>query len=280
MTWSIAHELTFGPSASNAPADQHTGGPWEYHFETFLPAHGWTVSAEGESGGLTKDSATDRWYGCEKTNTYADGRTSEVKFIAELEYQGNSDVHYYSWDGTPGSGASGSQMAAYAYMLAWPSVYTRTYKWFVSDEHTDAWMLLVDINESGYETGLTAFSLPTNGYVVDPKSIHAWVPLHDFGKAANFEVQPYLGNFSQFQSVVRFFNPNWTIGTSNGVNNYGFNQLTDVMLKVDASQTAYTRIEAQGPSSLLIGSDYWIDLNPTSDQSICIKTGATDFGLL
>ena len=279
MTWSIAHELTFPQQNNYTAASNHdAGGPWKYHFETFLPAHGWTVTV-GEDGGLTNSATVDRWYGLEKTNTYATGETIDMKLVLQLQYDSHGDIHAYSWDGSTGSGG-GSLEYQSTTNTGWPSVsYDINYKWFVSDEHTDAWMLIVSPDSNSYEPGLHALSLPTDGYIVPTSDNHFWKPLGAFVDAQNMEGTPYIGTFSAFQGPVRYFNPNWCMSQSNSYA-LGFNQLTDIMVKVDAVTTSYTNIEVQGPSSLLIGSDYWLDLKPISAISMCIKTGATDFGVL
>lgn len=272
MTWSIAHEMNFTGATSSA-ADLHdAGGPLQYHFETFLPAHGWTVTAEGESGGLTVN-AEERWYGISKVCTYADGRTQTVNFLVEIEYSGE-DIHIYSWDGTPGSGG-GSVLTNITSSVPIPStsLSTSNWKWLASDEDDDAWFLMVDNEISGG-------SLPYSQNISDPSLGHIYAPVHTNG---NFKFLTnsvvYFSSGYYFDSVVRVLNPNFAIQVNSNGGLTAFNQLTDIMLKHNVTNSSITALDASFTASLLIGSDYWLDFSPNLPISLLIKTGATDLGV-
>ena len=102
MTWSLAYSQSF-TTAGNLASGL---GPWEYHFETWLPTKGWTIS-EDEDGGIGSGpygSTQSKFYGVEKTFTNAAGNTYDFKYIVELNF-GFRYVIYYPWTGVAGAGA-------------------------------------------------------------------------------------------------------------------------------------------------------------------------------
>lgn len=275
MTWSIAHELDFQGDASapaNSLSQYHNGGPYEYHFETFLPAHGWTVS-NGERGGGSFSNAGEKTYGIEKTFTYADGRTIDVKYIVELEYS-FQDTAYYPWDGTPGAGIGSLDVDFTNGYFPSTSV-SKNWKWLVSDEHTDAWFLL-----GGNQ--ILGWSIPREMYVVAPADTHTCVLLGNQGNSVSWigRSAAYFGSGFSFDSVVRILNPNFLFASDTNGDTLAFNNQTDMMVKHNITTASLNNISSVNASSIQIGSDYWLDLYPGSVVSLLLKTGAVDLGVL
>ena len=277
MTWSIAHEMNFKADSLSAAASHDAGGPLQYHFETFLPAHGWTVTAEGETGGAAKNSE-ERWYGISRTVTHADGRSRPVAYIVELEYNSQGDISYYSWSGIPGEGAAANLYTSSSFNPFPVQGLSLNYKWLVSDEDPDAWFLLFGGDNKSEMVG---GSFPYSTLSVDPLDDNTmFLPLMAEGVLKTFTgLTCYASSGAAFRREVRILNPNFALQISSAADCIGFNQQTDIMLKHNVTALSNIEVASEFCSSVLIGNDYWLDLRPQYSRSLLLKT-ATDLGVL
>jgi hypothetical protein len=274
MTWSIAHTQTFTTSASLA------GGlpPWEYHFETFLPAKGYTVT-EDEMGGITSgvagNNSNSKFYGVKKTLTNAFGATYEYNFIIELVFSFKY-IAYYPWTGVAGEGADISDHVLYTNNSSIGFNGTETWRWMETDESSGAFMVFADGDK------LTCNVFPASQIItstMDPVVLPS-LTTHNSAQAwaqATGGMYANLGG-SNLAGDTYLLTPNFSWASSNNSLTVAVNDLSDMLLKINGTSSSSFNMTAFGAASLQIGSKFYLDLYPSSTRSILLDTGLVDVG--
>lgn len=275
MTWTIAHTQTW--TTGNTVA---TGlGPWEYHFETFLPSRGWTITEDEDGGigtaGVMGSNASSKFYAVEKTFTNAAGATVDMKYIVELIFNYRY-VAYYTWTGVAGEGASTSSVYTQTNNYSIGQSGTSTYRWLQSDENQDSWMMC-----RGSDS-LTAFSFPMSQAFVDfdvsmTPSLTCQNANHMWWDASNLPIYANLGG-SSIMSASYILTPNFAWAKGSGNLTIALNDQQDILLKINGTNSGSESTTFSSGASLQIGAKYYFDLAPSSVTSLILDTGLVDFG--
>lgn len=274
MTWTIAHQQAYTTNQTVA------GGrdPWDYFFDTWLPAKGWTVT--NENGGLSSSNYPYGFTnailkGVEKDLTDALGNTKTIRYVVALDF-GYRYIVWFPWDGTVGGGVDPANYIANTSASMFPN---GTYNWrfLESDEDTDHWMVLLK-NDTivSYFFPYSQVFLESSDNQIVPSLIRGQTNFcwHDstngmYGKIGG----------SAFKNAAYLVTPNFTWGHYNYYDTIAINTMTDILLKVNGSSTSNANISANSPVSLLIDGTYYQDLAPAQSTSFLLKTGNSDLGV-
>lgn len=270
MTWSIYHEDTYDHTVSGGVSDL-----WEYHFETFLPTRGYTTTPDelGGIGGLGSDGQNYSTWGLERTFTFADGSTFDYKAIWYLRFP-YGQVTAYDWDGTTGSGGGAVHVNDTGFYNFYVNQSGIRAKWLVSDEDTDAWLFMVEGEILGGSFGMSGLFFNLNSFdllpmVVSNDAVHAGNTLAIYCG--------YAGGLSDTSYVMT---NNFPISRNPNNSTYGFNQNSDLYLRINGSTSGNALYEADAPASVQLGGTYYLDLRPNEVTGVMLETGATDLGVL
>lgn len=270
MTWSIAHQGTFSESTNT----EHSY--WDYHFMTFLPTKGWTVTkgapASATAGEFTSPGSV---YQVEKAFTMPDGSTQTVRIIHYFRWS-SSLYSAYTWDGVDFTNNHTFRLYFSSMSGFWQTASTAEGYWLVSDESEDAWMLLLGGR-------MMSTSFPVDGWVVDfDLAYHHSHANSNNGYAVNLNSQAlYAGMVNSFSSNAYVMTNSWLMGIGAGTaSTYSINTLTDTFLRINGSQSGGAVIQAQSPSSVLLNGNYYIDLYPGSVIGLMLDTDQFDAGIL
>lgn len=272
MTWSLVQSFTTTATSLNK-AD--LSAPHTYFFETFLPTRGWTVTAD-ETGGGSYNNTSEGMWGISKDFTFADGSVVNRSHIIELEYT-FSDALVYDWTGVAGEGRGTNRLSdtSWDHGIKTGSV---NYHILASDENQDAFCMFG--NKS-----LIYYSWPSTGIylsnVLDSEKLYSLGNLVCIDSSGVGSSLHYQGFGQSFYKTSYMLTSAFGLYTNvNGSGAYGQNVVPDTFSRMTNTTTAYGRIDGSNPSSVLIDGDYYLDMYPASDQSLLLKTGATDLGVL
>jgi hypothetical protein len=274
MTWTIAHSQTFTTASSLALGL----APWEYHFETFLPTKGYTVT-EDEMGGITTGAmgtnAHSKFYGVKKTLTNAFGATYEFNFIIELIFNYRY-IANYPWTGVAGEGADINDYVLNTSSTSVGFNGTETWRWMETDESSDAFMALADGDR------LCSHVFPASQIItstMDPLVLPSLIS-HNNAHAWAQSIGAMYANLggSNLAGDSYLLTPNFTWANSNNSGTVAVNDLSDMLLKINGTSSSSFNMAADSAASLQIGSKFYLDLYPSSSRSILLDTGLVDVG--
>ena len=320
MTWSKEYEVILPSTASGLDRQQAYADLFQYHHETFLPAHGVTTAVDTYR--TVASSVYDgHAYRCKRTIT-PNGRpnipTYEKAWAQLFEWRTDSvstviDVSF-KWDGTdnpmPSTGAYFNdyfQTVYYRASLAPRAIPTSgdlRYKYYVSSEDSNTWMLFCNGFLIGHEFGDDAWwrEVDPNFYTTSiiahydpgfyfPALGRANNPWYYSGSSRQDLVYglPMLTNsYDPIASPTNFLiTDNMYLYLVKGYNGsnittlstpylIGKNQRTDMLLKCRNTTAMYTTLSASAAESILYNGKYYIDLRPTSSTSILLETTADE----
>ncbi len=274
MTWTIAHTQTFTTAATLSAGLP----PWEYHFETFLPTKGYTVT-EDEMGAITTGvmgtNANSKFYGVKKTLTNAFGATYEYNFIIELIFNYRY-IATYPWTGVAGEGASTSDYLLFTSNGSVGQTDTETWRWMETDESSDAFMVFADGDR------LCSHVFPASQIItstMEPELLPSLVT-HDNAHAWAQSLGAMYANLggSSLAGDSYLLTPNFTWANTTNAGTVAANDLSDMLLKINGTNSSSFTMGANSAASLQIGSKFYLDLYPLSSRSILLDTGLVDVG--
>ncbi|MAH29415.1 MAG: hypothetical protein CL959_01870 [Euryarchaeota archaeon] len=271
MTWSIAHQANFDLSGANGYSAAH-----DYHFLTFLPSRGWTVT-KGQPTNGSLPTTNNAIYQCSKTFTLPDATTTTKHWVYHLRFDFGI-VETYSWDNVDfGTSAVTLRSESNVMSVLGGQGNNTEFTWLASDEHQDAWIMLSADNtyvggasipvdgwlHNGYDNLYPGLIANSNGYFCIKDASSGY-----FGFIGNTVVNSYLMTNTFFYA------------TANTAGNYSYNTLNDFYLRMNGTQISTTAMSATGPASVLIDGRYYLDLRPNSNTSLMLDTDQTDLGVL
>jgi len=321
MTWSKEYEFIV-PSVSTALGRRQAYGDlFQYHHETFLPAHNVTTTVDTWKYSTYVNYDT-RTYRCKRTITPS-GRPNipvyEKAWAHSLQWRTDSSTtvsdSFLKWDGTdnpmPSSGTNYNDYFQLIYSgastapRAVPSSGETRYKYYVSSEDSNTWMLFCNGTLIGYEFGDDTWwrEVDPNFYTTGIITIKApgmympsmnpsSVPWYYEGSVTQnilYGLPMYTNTYSPMVSptnflitdnIYLFVNQYRTsssgTGTSSSPYLIGKNQRTDILLKCRNTTSMQANLSTSGAESIFYNGKYYIDVNPTSATSLLLETAADE----
>ena len=325
MTWSKEHEVVI--SATDTHTNRTTqlfNNVLTYHYETFLPAHGVTTAVDPFVSTTPSASYAQKSWQCKRT-IVPTGRPNlasyEKAWMDHFRFYNpsvSSNVQYsFTWDGTNNNPlAQGSTMndsyravfgAARDPLTNFPSGELR-YKWYVSSEDTNTWLLFfngyiigMEIGDDVWwrEPGLDFMTVSFNFLL---RGQHCLFPgsYENYSSPATFEwgnnismglpmsTSSYTPNASPTNFLItdniyyyvtnRGNSGQYAPGTLTRPYIIGKNRRTDILLKIRDS--ASLEVTSHGAAQTIVyNGNYYIDTNPTGSSSMLLAT-TTDEGVL
>lgn len=259
MTFSLAHTITVS-SGNTTIAD--VIAPWTYHFETFMVARGWTVTANY----LGQNTSTDFQWLVEKTVTNAINQSFDQSIICEIETSA-TDMIITRGDGTSILHSdSGANTIAYARSEAY------VYRWWVSDESDDSWLMTVN----GKYIGAIHFNYSGIPYQLSLDT--AWHPIADDALYWGQHSTTFGLSGSGFQGTSFLVSNNWNVFNSAGALAY-VNTSPDILFKANGQGASGSILNAHGAYCVLLNGKYYLDLTPSSATSLMFEVDQ-DYGIL
>jgi hypothetical protein len=323
MAWSKEYEVIVPDGTDSLARQQAFADLFQYHHETFLPAHSVTTETVSYQrvGGSNFDSHA---YRCKRTMTPS-GRPNvpvyEKGWMHSMQWYNTSASNVYEsvfkWDGTDNPVPSnGSDYNDY-----YQSIYYRVdgnsrsipqsgetrYKYYVSSEDSNTWMLFCNGFLLGYEIGDDTWWRPvdpnfyTIGIAVDVapgiympsvgSTNNPWYYSSSITQSVMYGLPVYTGSYSPMSGDSNFLITDniylyvtrepYGSGTRAMDVPYiiGKNTRTDILLKCRNTIAMHATLSASGAESIFYNGKYYIDIYPTSSTSLLLETTA-DEGVL
>lgn len=323
MTWSKEYEAIVPDGTDTFDRQQAYVDLFRYHHETFLPARNVTVDTADwkyTSGSLISSYT----YRCKRTITPS-GRPNipvhERNWVQSMQYRNNlaSTVYetVFKWDGTDSPMPPNNSFYNDNYQSIYftsdsspraiPGSGETRYKYYVSSEDSNTWMLFCNGFLIGYDFGDDTWwrgvdpNFYTTSIMLDgvpglympsiTGSGNPWYYTGNVRQSVIYGLPMYTASYAPEGNDVNFLitdNIYLYVNQEPNSNNtrtmynpfiIGKNTRTDILLKCRNTISMQASLQASGAESILYNSKYYIDMYPTSATSLLLETAA-DEGVL
>ena len=279
MTFSLEHSINH-PSPPNGITNRtHERVPFAYHFETFLPARGWTVQeCSAQRGGGDMDV-----WACKKTVTNRQGQTTEVRMMIEINYTDNR-TRFYTWDGSDLTSNTTAFFNAVSVPYAFEYNAGNTFRWVASDQSQDSWFWFLGGRVIGFNYDYASVIAGTNSTFFEGGDFRNQPALiAPLATSTTNHCRTYIGGICRFGWTASSLGDQTFIGDSFGCmlnqsfDGFALNTQNDLVVRCTAATSQQT-LGTGAADSVQWDGDFYLDLDPTDQTSLMLNTGATDLG--